>query len=458
LLLFGSFAGSVSGAAGFASLSELSGDVAKELGKKLGAVKIAMDKSLIRDSISGEPSNLSAYIKNELESAFSAEGFTLVDDIQDSAYFMTVSYHNDGNFLKIFVRYRHSSGDMAYKSISRQIKTGLLPRDALGATLDGKVVRMAGKLQPGIRGMKVFVNPIVESSGKYSCDFSTYLTARLKTQLASAGAQIIDEQPRIASAAGKRSLVLKTGPAQNLAASDAEQAGADAYLEGVFLTDKNDILVSVTIKDNKGKRLAGAEEKFEKSQVTLSAENKTAQKIAVISDVQAEENGDAVKISATRGSRYAVYYEKEKIRFTILVKKPLHVYVFNINSREEVFPLHPGENEPDAPLQPGTLHTIPMGENAWIEVEPPFGTEQVKVFACAKPLPLPRLNAAVASRGFDREGEDRRRTLKRQEAQEALSGQTTIHPNDLVDYFRGRAARQGERLYEDSIFVESRPK
>lgn len=443
----------------FAGLAELSADAAQELHVKIGGVKVAIDRNLIKDSVTGETSNLSAYIKNELEAALSAKGFTLVDDIQDSVYFMTISYQKDRSVLKVFVKYRLSAGDMSYKSISRRISADHLPKEALGTTLDGKVARMAGKLHPKLQGLTVFVNPIVESSGKYSCDFSTYLTAKLKTQLATAGSiEIIDEKPQTAGAGGKRSLIRKQGDVQNLAVSDAVDAGANAFMEGVYLTDADKYLVSVTVKDNRGKLLAGVEEQIDKSLVTLSTENKAAQKIAVISDVQTEESGGAVKISTTRGSRYQVYYEKEKIRFDILVSRPLYVYAYNINSQGEVFLLHPGENEKHVVFQPGSTHTIPAQNDSWIEVEPPFGAEQVKVFAAERPIALPALSDAVQSRGFTGEGDMRKRTMKRHDAQKAIATQETINPYDLVDYFRGQASRQGLKLYEDSIFVETRPR
>lgn len=107
-------------------------------------------------------------------------------------------------------------------------------------------------------------------------------------------------------------------------------------------------------------------------------------------------------------------------------------------------------------MQSGAIHAVPGEHERWeIVVEPPFGTDVVKLFASERPLPVPSITDKVAARSFS----DGTRTLVRRKAiQQELATQKAINGFDLVDYYKGIAANFGVMLYEDSLFVQTRPR
>ena len=443
--------------AGYSSLTELTKDAAEALKKQIGVKKIAVDKSFIKDSATGDTANISAYIKNELEASFSNAGFTLIDDIQDADYFITVSYQKDRTLLRVFIKYRKSKGDMTYQSLNYPIRLENLPKDALDESLDVKIIKLSGKISQNQTGLKIFMNPIVEASNKYSCDFSNYLTLKIKTNLSRSGInELIDEKPAMKKLSNTRGLDKKASDMTNLATSDAAFVDADAVLEGYYFEDKSAIHVNLILKNIKGKVLASADEKIDKSLVTLSTENSAARKLAEIADVSTERSDNMIKISANKGSKYQVYYEHEVIKFNILVGKPMYVHIYNIDSTGNVNLLYPGAKDKTGKFQPTVLYTIPMESDTWkIVVTPPFGTDNVKVFAFDQELAVPKLNTSTPSKSF---AYGKRALARREEIQNDLTEQVSINQEDIVDYYRGAAKKLNASLYEDSIFIQTKEK
>jgi hypothetical protein len=109
-----------------------------------------------------------------------------------------------------------------------------------------------------------------------------------------------------------------------------------------------------------------------------------------------------VRISTVKGGAYQVFHEGDLVSFRLLVKRPLYLYVYDINPKGEVSLLYPKAGEAETPKLPGIIQILPEETDSWtIRVEPPFGTDAVKVFASNRKLPLPRISEQVASRSFE---------------------------------------------------------
>jgi len=175
----------------------------------------------------------------------------------------------------------------------------------------------------------------------------------------------------------------------------------------------------------------------------------------MVADVAGQGTQQQVKLNTTKGDRFQVYRAGEKVQFLIQVARPLYVYLYGINTKNEVSLLYPGPGQQEHPLQSGVIHTVPGEHESWeVLVEPPFGTDVVKLFASEQPLPVPVITDKITARSFS----DGTRTLVRRKAtQRQLATQKAINGFDLVDYYKGVAANIGVMLFEDSLFVQTRP-
>nr|WP_307726491.1 DUF4384 domain-containing protein [Trichlorobacter sp.] len=190
--------------------------------------------------------------------------------------------------------------------------------------------------------------------------------------------------------------------------------------------------------------------------IPYSTVNQIAGALAAVADVAGQVTQQVVKLNTTKGDRYQIYRAGEKVQFLIQVTKPLYVYLFGINAKNEVSQLYPGPGQQLAPLQAGRLHTVPGDRDSWeIVVEPPFGTDVVKLFAAERPLAVPAISDKVSARSFS---DGTRSLVRRDVVQQQLSVQKIINGFDLVDYFKGVAGQLGVILYEDSLFVQTRLK
>jgi hypothetical protein len=190
--------------------------------------------------------------------------------------------------------------------------------------------------------------------------------------------------------------------------------------------------------------------------IQYSADNDAAETLAQIADTEHESGGETVRISSTKGGAYQVFSEGEIVSFRLQVSRPLYLYVYDINPKGEVNLLYPKAGEPESPKLSGLIHTLPEESDNWvIRVEPPFGTDAVKVFASNRKLPLPKISEYVAARSFI----GKTRSLKRVEiVQKQLVSQPAINGRDLVDYYKGIARKTGAALFESTVYIETRGK
>lgn len=440
------------------SLKELATGVATELkGRSDGAKKLYLDKAHVKDAVTGESSNFSAFLVNELESALSAAGFSFADFMEQADLAIGAGYQRDGDRLRIFIKYCPSKDSTGCKTVSAALALEKLPKDSFSESLDSRLKRLVQRVSNNRTGLKVFIAPVVERKGRYASEFSEYVTAKTRSFLVNSGQfEVLEEQPVTRSLSNTRGLAAKAKQVQNLETSAALFSGADAVLEGYYLEGAGRVTVALTLKNLKGGVLGSAEESFERAMIPYSTSNPTAGALAEVADVAGQHSQKMVKLNTTKGDRHQVYRAGEKVQFLIQVARPLYVYLYGINAKNEVNLLYPGPGQVESPLARGLIHTVPVERDNWeIVVEPPFGTDVVKLFAAERPMPVPIITDKVAAKSFS----DGTRTLVRREViQQELSTQKTINGFDLVDYYKGVAAHLGVTLYEDSLFVQTRPR
>ena len=439
------------------SLKELAKVLSVELKEKNSGIKrLYLDKVNVKDAVSGETSNLSAFLANELDSALSSVGFEFSDFIEQAELGVGVSYQKDGDKLRVFVKYCSAKDATSCKSLAAAMSYSKLPKDSFSENLDSKLKRLVKKASGSKTGLRVFISPVVEKKHRYSSEFSEYVTTKARSYLVNSQQfEVLEEQPVTSALSNTRSLAVRAKEVKNLETSAAQLSGADAVLDGYYLEGAGNVTLAMTLKNLKGGVLGSSDETIEKSQIPFSMVNQAADALAEVADVAGELKQQVVKLHTTKGDNYQIYRAGEKVQFLIQVMRPLYIYLYAINTKNEVNLLYPGKDQRQAPLQAGKLHTVPGDKDSWeIVVEPPFGTDVVKLFASERPLPLPGISNSVAARSFA----DGNRSLERRDKiQGELAGQREINAFDLVDYFKGTAAKLGTALYEDSLFVQTRP-
>jgi hypothetical protein len=278
-------------------------------------------------------------------------------------------------------------------------------------------------------------------------DFSKAFTARVQ-------AEIVREYKDVEVISwSKTRSIKKVEKAANLPQSDIEATGADSALSGEYFIEGDIVAVHLTLKSQKDGRILNASDiDIAKEDISSNLEDKEAETLAIVADVKEEVAQEMVKFSTTRGSEYPMYADKEKIVFTLQVREPLYVYLYNFNSAGELSLLFPFEEKADAArLSPGRLYRIPSPEDAYeLIVEPPFGREMLKLFACRRPIPFPEITL------LEKGGKSRSIGVKRKQEQAKIaSSGRVVHPNDLVDYYRGKGHQLGVELYEDGFVLET---
>ncbi len=444
-------------ASGFSGLSELTDIFSLELSNILTAKVIYLDRSSIRDTITKDVSNFSAYLQDELESSLSKKGFKIVYEPSEAKYLLGATYRKYDTTVGVFFKY-HKTDGFDRKSANYEIELSMLPQDSFTRDLRSNARKLASEILSGQKNLKVYITPIRDGKSDVMSDFSKSFTSRIKAELVRVNRDvvIIDEVKAHKALSNTRGIKRKARKVKNLQNSDAFFSNADSVLEGQYFAGSDTVVVNLYLKMvDDGRVVSSSSVEIDKSLINFRLENKVQKKLTDLADTSTEKKRNhAVKISSTRGGDFPVYYKGEKIKFHIQVAKPLYVYVYDINSKGEVVLLYESKTG-HRKLKPGRIYTIPYEEDEFdFEVEEPFGTDAVKIFASNVDLPIPELTRQVSSRSF--EGNVRAIVRKRKNIQKQLSGMESINPKDLVDYFRGAAKKFDAELFEDSLLVETK--
>lgn len=456
LIFFPSYA--LSGDSKYANLSELADGIAAEMKESHAGKSLYLDREDIRDSDDGSVYPFSSNLANELERALSRAGFGFVSrGIDHADLALAASFHKTTDSVRVYLKLKNLKRDSAYRALkeSYELFRAGLPTDSFTESLDSRIDKLAGKVTGGWQRatpLKLFVAPMVESRRKYSSPFAEYVTSKLKARLAGdQNLRIVEEKPVMAKVAATRSI----SPAGSaLESGEAAFAGADALLEATYLRGARAVSVTVKVKGIDGTVKVFAEETIPEELIQHSMENDAADTVATLADTENEQTGGMIAIATTKGGRHQIFHDGEIVQFNVRTGKPLYLYIYDLNPKGEATLLFPKAGEAESPRRPAINHLIPDDKDSWeIKVERPYGTDAVKVFACEKKLPIPRISDQTASRSFS---SGTRALASRDKVQAELAVQTVINARDLVDYYKGVAARLTVPLYESTVLVETR--
>lgn len=446
----------------FSSLADLTAEMAAEIKGMIPGSKIYLDREDIRNIDDDSTSPLSSHLQRELESALGNAGFRFEGSLVDKAdYRITIRYQleSDRIHLSLHLKETKDPTGSSYRTLKKKywIASDKLSKDTLTLTVDdylGRLVKkIIGNRTKTKHSTKLVINQTIEARKGYSSPFGEYVTQRMKTMFSSNSQFcVVEEKPTLTKVASKRSLS-ETG----VEGTDALLSGADAVLVDTYLGSSDSLTLSATLKDQKGVVLARADESIPLHLIKHSLENDAAEQTALIADTEHENGSDLITIRTTKGGgKHQYFKEGETVQFAVKVAKTLYIYIYDINPKGEVALLYPREGETEHPLTPDLLFTIPEMSDSWeIKVEPPFGTDAVKLFASSRKLPIPKFDNKISSRSF----QSGIRALARQEKlQHELAEQKRINGRDLVDYYKGIAKNLKAPLYESTVFIETRGK
>lgn len=447
------------GSGNYTSLSELATDIAKETKNTHAGSRLYLDREDVRNDTDDTTSPFSGHFTRELENAFGNAGFRFESAIVDNAdYRVTVTYRVEAEHVQVFVRLKNTH-DSLYKAIKGDYTILLqhLPPGSFAMTLDTYLERLTKKIiqksNHGIRQTRLVINQTVEARKGYSSPFGEYVTQRLKTLFASdSRMSVVEEKPSTAKIASMRTLA-----DAGVEGTDTLLAGADAVLVDTYLGSADNLTLIATLKDRNGVVLARADESIPLMLIKHSLENDAAERTSIIADTEHEKGNNLITIRTTKGGgKHQIFKEGETVQFAVKVSKALFIYIYDINPKGEAVLLYPKEGEAEHPLTPDLLFTIPEARDSWeITVEPPFGTDAVKLFASEQKLPIPKIDNRISSLSF----QGGTRALARQDKfQHELAVKKHINGHDLVDYYKGVANNLKVPLYESTVFVETRGK
>lgn len=442
---------------GFRTLSDLTDQFSRDLAAAIPERKFYLDRSQIRDVDTGDVANFSLYLENELESSLSG---TFQQQLvpQEAEILLGVVFQRYHDQMRIFCKY-HSPDFTVNRSFDYSIARNRLPRKAEEEKLHSKAYQLAANIIADDIPRTVYVKPFANDSCMCASEFSRLFARLVSGEIVRmhSQVQVVGDKPIASKLANTRAIRKKASAVEELATSDAFFVEADCVLEGSYAVNGDEVLVTTSLKELNGAVLNSARVDIDRALIKVPLENETATKLADLVDRKTEDPRKVVKLSTSKSGDFPIYRNGEVITFYAQVKQPLYLYLYAIDSYGKVTLLYPDSREAHHhPTPPGDLIAIPE-ENAGYQLvaQPPFGMDAVKVFAAPVEIPVPELTRQVATRSYS--SGVRAIGKQRTQAQAQLAGQKSIHPEDLVDYYRGMAGSLNTSLYEDSLVVETRP-
>ena len=439
----------------FKSLGELTVGLVGEMTDDLAEKKIYFDRTSIIDIRTTNAAPFSVYLANELDAALSSV-FKMVKEPVQADFILRVSYQRNAEVVRVFCNY-FDVKKFVTKTVDETVLISNLPRDSFEENLRSKAYKLAAGIINEDVKKRLYIQPIREAVDGYVSEFSLTFGLLLKSEIARlhANLELVDEAV-VTATIDADAVVKRTAEDVELELINAVLADADSIMSGEYFVSGDKVILTLFIKNLEGRIVNSVSEEIEKSFVTNLLVDNTSHALADYADKSSENVEKVVRISSTKGGDNPVYHSKEKMTFYLQVDQPLYIYLYDIDSMGHVARLFPiVEEQEEKPFQVGKLYIYPKKEDGIeLEVNPPFGKDIVKVFASSKPLPLPELDESTPLLGYSKGM--RAIKVKRKEIQGELATTRTIHPKDLVDYYRGVAAKNNADLFENSVFIETK--
>jgi hypothetical protein len=398
-----------------------------------------------------------------LENSLTRVGFRFADSTMgnDDVIQLDVSYIVEQDKVRVTIRTKDVKGN--YHTVLGTIPRSGFANELFQEDVDERIGRLARNLASQCnltRKLKLLVQPVVSSdmgsSSRFAEHATTTLTAALKKE------NNIDVRLKGAPVSRTRSL----SPELPFECGDAVYTGDDATLHTKLNVDGANIYLTATIlspaiKEQSCTVIAADKVTIPHSLVKLPITDDSINRTALYADIETQNDGKMLSISTPDGGKHQIYHAGENYTLTAQVKAPLYLYVYDIYpDGKKVEPISPFEGETEILRHPGIIYEIPeemeKGGKGIEVLDGDFGTDVIKVFASDRKLPLPKLDDRQQTRSFTAVGT--RGGVRQKIQAELAAGRPVINPADLVDYYRGVAAKKGAKLYEASIFVETRPK
>ncbi|GEM_PF-6929719 len=447
------------------SPEELSQEIASRITEAVPAGKIYFRPRSFTDSLDNTVPVLSTHLALYLKAELSSSGFDITPDNPD--YILTGTFLNEGDKVSFFFNVEdiHNGKILNFTS---SIKSKILASDLLKENLRTKTVNVASDLacSQGMfnshlmkdKKLSVFVNPLIDAKLKATSPFSENFLFKIKNEIAKYDAIDIAKPIPVAKR-GTRALRRKAKKIKSLKGSQTVLTEAEAILEGKYFISADHVTVNLEIVGRDGKVITSSEETIPFSMISLPLEDEQAKKQANVLGLHTSQPlpDDMIRISTAKGYGDVTYHAGETVTLFVQVAAPLYVYIYAVDSDNNINLIFPTEDDHTNFLQPRTLYTIPP-EEAETEIivecapETPCGTDNVLVFASDKNIPLPELAMEVDAVNINKGTRSLRRTKK---DRKKIAELKRINPVDLVDYFYGAAAMSGARLFRDGLYLRT---
>lgn len=442
----------------YVSIDELTEAVTRKVKSGYAGRRFYLNRDDIRSQSDNAILPFSNLLLTSLERAigraggvFISSGMHNTDDIQ-----LEVSFSLTSDAVIINVRFKNHLGN--YSLISAAVPRSTLSPDLFVEAVDERIVRLAEMLaRPWKRvtlNLQLLLQPLVNAEDGSPSDFADFATAILRSSISKAGNITVREKQT--QKQGNRSLK----PEIPLICGDIMDIDVDALLTGTIRESGDTVILQADIWEKFDcKVIASDKVSIPRGMIKQNLKNELAEKGALYADTKGDNNDGMVRLSTSAGGGNQVFYAGDTYTLTAQVKTPLYFYLYDFYPNGDVELLYPMEGETEILRKPGIKYEIPEesaqgGGSFTVQTKGPFGIDVNKLFASDRKLPLPKLDKNMPSRSFN----GTTRNGDRQNIQTDLGRSQAINPVDLVDYYRGVAAKKGAKLYETSIFVETRPK
>jgi hypothetical protein len=252
-----------------------------------------------------------------------------------------------------------------------------------GKGLDGYVALAALDLSADLpKGINVLMDRITFSDTPFCGSLSAYLEPALSSRLAAFGqVKILDKtQGRNAIQGG------------DLSGDLASAMQSQAAVRGTINDLGEQVNLILTVNAATGEQLATASVDMpalliRKAGLKLVPDNyQEARQALAICDAQVQATKLQVKLVLDRGNG-GIYRKGDRMHLFLKANMDCYVKLLYHQVDGTKVLIFPNKYHPDARIQKDRLYQIPPDDNSFeLQVEPPFGSEMVKLIACTDPI------------------------------------------------------------------------
>ncbi len=277
----------------------------------------------------------------------------------------------------------------------------------------------------------IYVGSIVDANDMYKTPFSENLENKIKAH--------IQEAQLVALAKKPISIKEKTRSFKKRKKVNASLKQQEVELVGYVENTENGVEVELQILSKDSQRLRVIKENFAVTQEEETPVVDNLNAMLTLAKSESEMKTDDIFFMTEKGDTHQVYYDGEKIEFSLGVREPMYAYIFDIDSKLHIETLFDSTVDTSSGnLQSDELYLIPSQDSGFeIIASAPFGTELIKLVVCSKQLQIPKIT-------------DTTRSFKKS------TKTNSVTSGEFMNALRIQAKNLGVPLYEKTILVETR--